>query len=334
MLTAKQNVLETLKPDGKPDRLVNGFVPFVPIMSDPIYALLRGNRVKGKTTKDVWGTEIAWPEGQHAAMPHVTNENKVLKDITKWREILKIPDVAGAGKDPAKWETAKSAAAAAGQNDKLSMGFMGTGVFEQLHFLMGFEDTLANLLEEPEAMHELIAYITEFKKTQIRLIIDNLHPDVIMFHDDWGSKYNLFMRPTVWREFFKQPYKEIYGLMKKHGIITMHHADCYCQPIEPDMVEVGIDIWEGILPSNDIQQIKKDTGYKLTLMGGIDASIVDTPDWTEDVVRAEVARACRDYSEGGCFIPCLTYGGEGSIHPGVNDIIMDEIRKQNKIYFK
>jgi len=122
--------------------------------------------------------------------------------------------------------------------------------------------------------------------------------------------------------------------MKKHGIITMHHADCYCQPIAPDMVEVGIDIWEGILPSNDIQQIKKDTGYKLTLMGGIDASIVDTPDWTEDVVRAEVARACRDYSEGGCFIPCLTYGGEGSIHPGVNDIIMDEIRKQNKIYFK
>jgi hypothetical protein len=39
----------------------------------------------------------------------------------------------------------------------------------------------------------------------------------------------------------------------------MHHADSYCQPIAKDMVEVGIDIWEGILPSNDIQQIKKDT---------------------------------------------------------------------------
>ena len=45
-------------------------------------------------------------------------------------------------------------------------------------------------------------------------------------------------------------------------------------------------------------------------------------------------RACREYSEGGCFIPCLTYGGEGSIFPGVNDVIMDEIRKQNEIYFK
>ena len=100
------------------------------------------------------------------------------------------------------------------------------------------------------------------------------------------------------------------------------------------MVEVGIDIWEGILPSNDIQQIKKDTDYKLTLMGGIDASVVDRRNWTEETVRGEVARACKAYHEGGMFIPCLTYGGEGSIFPGVNDCIMDEVRKQNKIYFK
>jgi hypothetical protein len=33
--------------------------------------------------------------------------------------------------------------------------------------------------------------------------------------------------------------------MKKHGVITMHHADSYCQPIAQDMVDVGIDIWKG-----------------------------------------------------------------------------------------
>jgi uroporphyrinogen-III decarboxylase len=199
---------------------------------------------------------------------------------------------------------------------------------------MGFEDTLMNFLEEPDAMHELIDYIKNWKLQQIGILIENLQPDVMNFHDDWGAKYNMFMKPETWREFFKAPYKEIYGLMKKHGVITMHHADSYCQPIAQDMVDVGIDIWEGVLPSNDIQQIKKDTGYKLTLMGGIDASVVDREDWTEEVVRAEVARACKEYHEGGMFIPCLTYGGEGSIYPGVNDCIMDEIRKQNKLYFK
>ena len=69
-------------------------------------------------------------------------------------------------------------------------------------------------------------------------------------------------------------------------------------------------------------------------MGGLDASIMDLKDYKEDVIRGEVARACREYAPGGSFIPCLTYGGEGSIFPGVNDIIMDEIRNQNKIYFK
>jgi len=230
-------------------------------------------------------------------------------------------------------EKAKADAEKVRAQGKFVMVWNVTGLFESCHFLMGFEDTLCNLLMEPEAMHELIGAIKDFKLKQIQLLIDNLQPDVIMFHDDWGSKYSLFMNPDVWREFYKEPAREIYGLMKKHNIITMHHADSYCQPIAKDMVEIGIDIWQGVLPSNDIQQIKRDTDYKLVLMGGIDASVVDRRDWTEEIVRAEVARACREYHEGGMFIPCLTYGGEGSIFPGVNDCIMDEIRKQNKLYF-
>ena len=36
MLTAKENFLETLKKDGRPDRLVNQYQPFVPIMNAPL----------------------------------------------------------------------------------------------------------------------------------------------------------------------------------------------------------------------------------------------------------------------------------------------------------
>lgn len=330
MLTEKQNVLETLKPGGKPDRLVNGFVPFVPIMSDPIYALLRGNRVKGRTTKDVWGTEIAWPEDQHAAMPHVTNENKVLKDITKWRETLKIPDIAGAGKDPAKWETARLAAAAARQNDKFVMGFMGTGVFEQLHFLMGFEDTLMNFLIEPEAMHELVEVIGEFRLAYIKELTDKLEPDIILSHDDWGSKKSLFISPETWREFIKPQYVKIYGYAKARGVMVMHHADSFLEPIVEDMAELGIDIWQGTLPQNDIVKLQKLLKGRMVLMGGIDAAIVDWPNTPEAVIRAEVRRACETYGPGGGFIPCLTYGGSGAIYPSVEETIIDEIEKYNK----
>jgi hypothetical protein len=176
MLTAKRNVLETLKPDGKPDRLVNGYVPFVPIMSDPIYALLAAIASWEKRRRRLGTRKSPWPEGQHAAMPHVTNENKVLKDITTWRETLKIPDVAAAGKDPAKWETALNAAAAIDHNEQLVMGFMGTGVFEQLHFLMGSRTRVMNFLMEPEAMHELIEMVGAFRLAYIKSLSTSSSP--------------------------------------------------------------------------------------------------------------------------------------------------------------
>lgn len=328
MLTPRENLLETLKQNGQPDRLVNQYDPFTLIMSDPVYKFVRGNRVKGMTTNDVWGTEIVWPEDQHGAMPHVTAENKVLKDITKCRE-LKVPDLAAAAKDPAGWEEALGEAAAVDRDEKLVMGFMGTGVFEQLHFLMGFEDTLMNFLAEPEAMMDLLEIVGEYRFTYLKLLVDNLKPDIILSHDDWGSKNAMFMSPQIWREMIKPQYAKIYGYARENGVMIMHHADSFMEPIVEDMVELGIDIWQGVLPQNDIVKLQEELQGRMVLMGGIDAAIVDCKDTPEDVIRTEVRRACTTYGPGGGFIPCMTYGGPGSIFPGVDGIVSDEINQYN-----
>ncbi|MBN2038617.1 MAG: uroporphyrinogen decarboxylase (URO-D) [Spirochaetes bacterium] len=328
MLTPKENLLETLKPDGKPDRLVNQYKPFALIMNDPVYRLVRGNRVRGKTTKDIWGTEIAWPENQHAAMPHVTADNKVLKDITKYKDLF-VPDLAAAAEDPKSWEEALSLAAAVNRDEKLVMGFMGTGVFEQLHFLMGFEDTLMNFLDEPDSMMGLLDIIGEYRFTYMKLLVDNLKPDIILSHDDWGSKNSMFMSPKIWREMIKPQYGKIYGYAREHGVIIMHHADSFMEPIAEDMAELGIDIWQGVLPQNDISKLQKQLKGSMTLMGGIDAAVVDRKDSTEKEIRTEVRRACSVYGPGGGFIPCMTYGGPGTIFPHVDEIVSEEIDKYN-----
>ena len=92
MLTPKENFLETLKKDGTPDRLVNQYQPFVPIMNDPLQKFTRGNRVRGKTSVDRWGTEILFPQDAPGPMPHVTESNKVCPDVTQWQESVKVPD--------------------------------------------------------------------------------------------------------------------------------------------------------------------------------------------------------------------------------------------------
>jgi hypothetical protein len=157
----------------------------------------------------------------------------------------------------------------------------------------------------------------------------------MLSHDDWGSKNSMFTSPDVWREFIKPQYVKTYNYMNDKGVIIMHHADSYLEPIVDDMMELGIDIWQGVLPQNNIPKIQKQIAGRLILMGGIDASIVDRADATDDITRAEVRRACTEYAPGGGFIPCITYGAPGTIYPKVDPVINDEINKYNKnIYGK
>ncbi|HIS07266.1 MAG TPA: uroporphyrinogen decarboxylase (URO-D), partial [Candidatus Choladocola avistercoris] len=111
---------------------------------------------------------------------------------------------------------------------------------------------------------------------------------------------------------------------------VMHHADSFLEPIIDDMVEIGINIWQGALPENDIVKIQKQVNGKMTLMGGIDASVVDRADSTEEEIRTEARRVCETYAPGGHFIPCITYGGPGCLYKHVDPIINDEIDKYNK----
>lgn len=292
MLKASEILLETIKKDGRPERLLRQYEGATFYPPNPANNYVRGNRHRGmEPMKDLFGTEILWPQEQLAAMPHVTEDNKVIDDITEWKEQLVIPDIVGQCSDPALWEPFKQKAQEIKDSGSLFMAFMPTGVFERLHFLMGFEDMLVNFLLEPEDMMDLCNAIGEYRFQLTKLIVDNLHPDIILSHDDWGSKQSLFISPDTWREFIKPQYERSYKYMKDHGVIVMHHADSFMEPIIEDMVDLGIDIWQGTLPQNDIPKLQKQLNGRMTLMGGIDASIVDRVDSTEEEIRKEVRRA-------------------------------------------
>lgn len=331
MLTARQNFLETLKKDGKPDRLVDQYENMVFFPADPVAGYARGKRYQGmEPIRDKWGTLVVWPKDQIAAMPHVTADDKVVPDILEWKKSAIAPDIVGNCSDPAVWAPALEAISKIDRENNLLMTFMPTGVFEQLHFLMGFEDTLVNFLLEPEHMMELCEYVGEYRYNYMKLIVDNLKPDIMLTHDDWGSKNSLFMSPDTWREYIKPQYVKTYRYMKERGVIVMHHADSYLEPIVKDMVELGIDVWQGALPQNDIPEIQKQLDGRMVIMGGIDAALVDRADATEEEIRSEVNRALEEYTPGGGFIPCLTYGAPGSIFKNVDAIITEEVRRFNR----
>ena len=328
-MTAKEIFLELLKPDGKPERQLVQYEALQMALGDPIGGYLHMGRMPGVTITDRWGTVIEWPADAPGSMPLVTDENKVIKDITRWREYVHAPDFIPHSSDPGDWAAFREKARELAGNERLVAGFMGTGIFEQCHFLMPFQDVLTNLYDHPQEMHDLIDYITEYRLAYVKHLIENLKPDVIFSHDDWGTKDALFMKPDMWREFYKEPYRRFYGYIREQGVIAIHHADSYLAPIVEDMAEIGIQVWQGVLPENDIPSLQQRLGGSMVLMGGIGAAI-DREDAGEEEVRRYVHDALHEYCPGGHFIPSITYGLSGTVYKHVDPWIDDEIRKYNE----
>lgn len=327
MSTPKEIFLELIRPEGQPERQLRQYEALHMCLTDPCNTYLRGNRRRGTTSVDRWGTTILFPEDAPGPMPDTREGLAVCPDIMRWRETVHAPDLEAACTEG--WEACRAEARAACGPDHLLAGFMGTGIFEQCHFLMGFEDTLTNLYAHPDDMHALIDYITEYRLTYVRMLIDNLQPDVIFSHDDWGTKNALFMKPEMWREFFKEPYRRFYGYIRSRGVIAIHHADSYLVPIVEDMAEIGIQVWQGVLPENDIPALQQKLHGRLVLMGGMGAAI-DRADAAPEEIYGYAMDTLRRCCPGGHYIPSITYGLPGAVYPHVDEYIDRAIADYNR----
>jgi hypothetical protein len=325
MLTKRQNLIETMK-GGNPDRFVNQYEFMEIIREAP-----DGPRPKpGQTVKDGWGITFSWPEGQLGRFPLHDAEHKVLKDITEWRKYVFAPKIETSDE---AWADAVAHAGSIDRNDQYVTGKMWPGMFEMTHHLMGMEDAMMAFYEEPEAMHELIDCLTEYELAYAKVMVEKIRPDCIFHHDDWGSQKSSFISPAMFEEFYVPGYKKIYDFYKANGVeLIVHHNDSYSANLVPYMIEMGIDIWQGVMTTNNTPELIKKYGGQITFMGEIDSGIVDIPDWTPEIVARETGRACRNCGKL-YFIPCLTQGLNLSSFPGVYEEVGKAIDKLSQEMF-
>lgn len=324
MLTIRQNLKEVMT-GGNPDRFVKQYEPFTMIMNTPITRLKPP--IGGEIVNE-WGITVRWPEGQLGAFPVHDQDHKLVKDITKWRDVVKAPDVV---KPAESWKPAQETAAAIDRNEKFATVFVAPGIFEHLHYFMGMEDAMMNLYEEPEEMKALIDFLVDWEIKLADEFIKYLKPDALFHHDDWGSQINSFMSPATFEEFLLPAYKKIYGHYKANGVeLIVHHSDSYAANLVPFMIEMGMDIWQGVMSTNNTPELIKKYGGKLTFMGDVDSGVIDFPGWTEEIIQREVERACRNCGKH-YFIPGASQGLAISSFPGVyeaTDAAIDRMTKE------
>ncbi len=329
MLTKRQNLLETIR-GGHPDRYVNMFEPFAMLRNTPYMDHNPAPKQGGPDVVNAWGVTRSFPLNTPGAFPVHTPDKIVIKDITHWRDYVKAPQVHYPEED---WAPYVEAAKKIDRNEYFVTAMVYPGLFEQTHYLMEIQNCLINFYEEPEYMHELIDYLTEWELAYAEELCSHFHPDALFHHDDWGSQNSTFLSPEMFEEFYYPAYKKVYGYYKEHGVeVIVHHSDSYAATLVPMMIDMGIDIWQGVMNSNNIPELIQKYGGQITFMGGIDSATVDFPGWTKEDVERETAKTCKACGTK-FFIPCTSQGGPMSTFPGVYEAVAEEIDKQSKIYF-
>lgn len=329
MLTERQNLIECIS-GGNPDRFVNQFEAFAMIAPSPLSD--RSHLETEGYLIDAWGCYQRRIEGEPGFFPLHDPEHRVVSDIGEWRNQVTVP---GRVDDPEFWEPFVRAAESVDRSERFVCSTLIPGIFERCHHLCEITETMVGFYEEPEEMHALIDEIVNWELRLAEAHCAYIHPDAVFHHDDWGTQISTFMSPEMFAEFFLEPYKKVYGYYRDHGVeLIVHHSDSYCETLVPYMIEMGVDVWQGVIRStNDIPRLVDRYGGRISFMGGIESQILDKPDWTQSEVVEEVDRALAEIGRTKHFIPCLTAGLDKSGYPGVYEAVSREIEKASGRYF-
>ena len=280
----------------------------------------------GPAVVDGWGVTKVYPENTPGPFPVHTQDKIVIQDIERWQDYVHAPSQTFPEEE---WAMVSDMLKDVDRSKAIIAPMIAPGLFEMCHYLCSMDQALMYFITNPDEMHDLIRYLTDYELENAENICRYLKPEAIFHHDDWGSETNSFLSPDMFNEFFLEGYKQIYGYYHDHGVeFVIHHSDSYAANLVPSMIEMGINAWQGCMSTNNVPELIAKYGDKITFMGAIDNKFVDFDGWTDADCR-KAAQNAIDACGMKAFVPCITEGGPGSVYPGTYMSITEAIRAIN-----
>ncbi|MCQ2511845.1 MAG: hypothetical protein MJ092_00410 [Lachnospiraceae bacterium] len=221
---------------------------------------------------DAFGIKWVCPaSGGGAAMADTTILPPLnIDNFLHWRDIVKIPNVNDFDWDAVSAEEWKKCRYDP-KMQALNYG-CGNGIFERLATLMGFEDALMSLVEEPEEVQAFFEELTDYKIAIARKVKDYFHPDSFTNYDDIATEKGPFVSREAYRKLIKPYHKRLHNAVKELDMIPIQHTCGYFQDYIEDMIDTGVEGWTSVQPTNDIRKILQEYGDRITIMGGYDSN--------------------------------------------------------------
>jgi len=222
---------------------------------------------------------------------------------------------------------AKCARLVARKSEQFTIYNIGFSLFERAWSLRGMENVLIDFTLHQDFVDELLDRIVDYN-IKVVDIVAKYPIDCVMFGDDWGQQKGLIMGPSCWRRFLKPRLARMYSRVKSGGMRVAQHACGDVSEIFPDLVEIGLDIYNTFQPEvYDVREMKRLYGGTVTFYGGVSTQRL-LPYAKPDEVRAETMRLMAEIGAGGGYIVAPTHAIPDDV-PTENILaFLDAVRSQ------
>ena len=225
---------------------------------DPVKNAEKGSRLS------IWGVERA---GEGYGVPANTPlKNATLEDVENypWPSPDWI-DVSHIREDALKWK-----------GEYAILGGEWCPIFHDMLDLLGMEDSLIMMYEEPEVVHavldHLVDYYYECNKRIFEAAADVI--DIAFMGNDMGSQTGPLISVPLFEEFFAPRFKRLCDLAHSYGLYTQMHVCGSFQQLIPSMVACGLDAVQSLQPVNEgmsAESLKANFGGQMIFNGCIDS---------------------------------------------------------------
>lgn len=240
---------------------------------------------------------VKWTSNDAGAMPDY--RYPAMEHISQWRETVKFPD-------PAKmdWEGMAKRFEENRDPDKVNIAMLNThGLFLIPINMLGWEEGLCALYEDPEEMEAFIQRLGAFLIELVPYIGKYIKPDIIFSGDDFAAANGPFVSQETFQRVYKPVLTKINEAIHAVGALAEFHCCGNCQFLITEFLESGADICQLPEPNKALLADKAKYGSRLVLTGGWDRHGPGAmPEASEEVVRQSVRTAIDTYGADGCLI--------------------------------
>lgn len=198
---------------------------------------------------------------------------------------------------PGLLDEAAAAIAADGGQHFLVPNF-GWALFERAWSLRGLVEFMMDMAGDPVYAGELLDRVADIQLALIQRFLD-LGVDGFYFGDDYGGQANMLIAPKMWRSLIKPRLARLFEPIRAAGLPILMHSDGHIEPILPELVEIGLNMYNPVQPEvTDFRWLRETFGDRLAYYGGVSTQTT-LPFGGPDDVRAAVRVAAAELAPEG-----------------------------------